>query len=129
MKSPKKNRKKVLIVDDEKDLCDILSLHFDMREWETIQAHNGKDALEVLKKNKPDLIILDVLMPKMDGFELLKAIKSSDSYASIPVIMLTAKGEPENLDKGISLGAEFYLPKPFQIDNLFNFIDLTLADK
>lgn len=129
MKSRQKNKKKVLIVDDEKDICDILSLHFNLKKWESVQAYNGKEALEILKKNKSDLIILDVLMPEMDGFELLKILKYSDSYASIPVIMLTAKGEPKDLDKGISLGVEFYLPKPFRIDNLMKFVDIILEDK
>ena len=117
---------KILIVDDEKDMCELLSMNLSLKGYATEKAHDGKAALEAIKKRSPDLIILDVNMPKMDGFQLLKKLKSTPLYARIPIIMLTVKKEPVYLDKGITLGADFYLDKPFKFENLMNFVELIL---
>ncbi len=119
--------KTVLIVDDEPGMCDVLALNLKQHGFKTQTALNGKQALEILKEKMPDLIILDVLMPQMDGFELLQELKSNQKYSGIPVIMLTAKRERDNIDKGIALGADFYLPKPFSVKNLLDFINLTVS--
>jgi len=119
-------KKKILIVDDEKDMCELLSMNLSAKGYATEMAYDGKEALKAVNKNEPDLIILDVKMPRMNGFQVLKKLKSSPSYARIPIIMLTVKKEPPYLDKGLTLGAEFYLDKPFRFDNLMNFVGLIL---
>ncbi|MBU2102995.1 MAG: response regulator, partial [Candidatus Omnitrophica bacterium] len=96
------------------------------KKYETHEVGSGIEALEVLNTIKPDLIILDVIMPCMDGFQLLKKLKEEPKYFTIPVIMLTVKSSSKCLDAGISLGADFYLPKPFQLSNLMKFINLVL---
>lgn len=120
-------KKNILIVDDEKDICNTLSEYLEARGFTTDEAHNGKEAIERLKEKRPNLVILDVKMPKMDGFEFLRFLKSRPHYAKIPVIMLTVKSAPAYLDKGLTLGADFYLPKPFTLENLMQFIKLTLG--
>lgn len=117
-------KKKILIVDDEKNMCELLSMNLSTKGYATEKAYDGEEALKAIKKNRPDLIILDVKMPRMDGLQLLKKLKSSPSYARIPIIMLTVKKDPPHLNKGITLGAEFYLDKPFRFDNLMDFIEL-----
>jgi len=120
--------KKVLIVDDEPEICGLVSDYLKKRRFKTYEAYDGAQALSVIEKIRPDLIILDILMPVMGGFELLKKIKSEPAYSSIPVIILTIKSEAEDLDKGILLNADFYLPKPVKLENLMNFVNLVLKD-
>lgn len=120
---PKKN---ILIVDDDKDVCEAIEQFLKKRGFIACKACDGKEASVALKKQKPDLIILDVLMPVMDGFEFLQFLKSNVRYSRIPVIMLTVKSDPKHLEKGISLHADFYLPKPFKFDNLMDFINIVL---
>ncbi len=123
---PIKNRK-VLIVDDEVELCRTISSYLKARKFATYEASNGLLALKAIDKVLPDIIILDVVMPEMDGFELLKKLKGTPRYSKIPVIMLTAKSRPEDLAKGIDLQSDFYLPKPASLKNLMNFINLIFA--
>lgn len=118
--------KKVLVVDDEKEVSDLICRYLEKQGLSAQPSYNGQDALALIRQSKPSLIILDVLMPKMDGYELLQFLKQDPVYASIPVIMLTAKKERRDLDKGVTLGADFYLPKPFDLKNLKQFIDLAL---
>lgn len=120
-------KKKILVVDDEPEVCSLLCDFLNMRGFEVGVAYNGQEALDRVAKAKPDLITLDVIMPVMDGFELLRYLKSRNDYSGIPVIMLTAKKAPKDLDRGISLKADFYLPKPFTFDNLMDFINLVLV--
>ncbi len=118
------HNQRILIVDDEPDIRGYLAAKLERKGFIAQQADNGHSALESVQNQKPDLIILDVLMPKMDGFELLQKLKSDSRLSDIPVIMLTIKKDRKSLDKGISLGADFYLPKPFTLNNLFDFINL-----
>lgn len=125
-KKLKNKQKKVLIVDDEPQICQLISDYLKKRGFLTQVAHEGKMALQFTKEFNPDLIILDVIMPVMDGLEFLRCLRSGKDYAAIPVIVLTAKSSPEDVEKGISLEADFYLPKPVQFDNLMNFVNLIL---
>lgn len=125
-KKLKNKQKKVLIVDDEPQICQLISDYLEKRGFLTQVAHDGKMALQFVKDVKPDLIILDIVMPVMDGLEFLRCLRSDKDYAAIPVIMLTAKSAPEDVEKGISLEADFYLPKPVQFDNFMNFVNLIL---
>ncbi|MDD5585221.1 MAG: response regulator [Candidatus Omnitrophica bacterium] len=119
--------KKILIVDDEMETRRLIAVYLAKRKkYETHEAANGIEALEFLTTIIPDLIILDVVMPGLDGFSVLKRLKSSSGYATIPVIMLTARSSPSDVGRGIALEADFYLPKPFQFSNLMKFIRLVL---
>jgi DNA-binding response OmpR family regulator len=125
-KKLKNKQKKVLVVDDEPQICQLICDYLKKKGFLTQVAHNGKMAMQFTKESSPDLIILDVIMPVMDGLEFLRCLRLEKDYARIPVIMLTAKSSPEDVEKGISLEADFYLPKPVQFDNLMNFVNLIL---
>jgi DNA-binding response OmpR family regulator len=122
--------KKVLVIDDEEDLTFFLKSNLEMRgEYEVFTAYDGQEGLVAANRHKPDLVILDVMMPKMDGFQVLERLKQQEETLNIPVIMLTAKAKSDDIDRGLTSGADFYLPKPFTIDNLTDFIELTLSGK
>ena len=103
---------KILIVDDDKNICDVLRLYLEKEGYETFQAHDGEAALAAYTQNKPDLVLLDVMMPKMDGWEVCRRIRAQ---GQTPVIMLTAKGETFGKVLGLELGADDYVVKPFDI--------------
>ena len=121
--------KTIMIVEDEEETRRYLSNYLKRKEFRIIEAENGEEALKKLEIEEPDLILLDVNMPKMSGFEFLKAIKSNPKRQHIPTIMLTIRKGAEDLDKGLTLGVDFYLPKPFTLENLTRFIELTITDK
>lgn len=103
-------KKKILVVDDEKGLVRIIRLNLEHDGFEVVEANNGTQAIEKLRTSLPDLVLLDVMMPDMDGFTVLKSIRE---VGSTPVIMLTAKGEEDDRVKGLELGADDYVTKPF----------------
>jgi two-component system, OmpR family, alkaline phosphatase synthesis response regulator PhoP len=112
----------ILIVDDEPEICMALNDHFQSCGYGTAIANNGIEALSVLLEQPIQLIMLDILMPIMDGFETLEMLKATKRYDAIPVIMLTAFCGPANLDKALELGVDFILPKPFDFNNLDEYI-------
>jgi len=120
------DKKRILIVDDEADVCTMLADYFTKKGFIADVAYNGKDALAAVQSERPDLIILDVVMPEIDGFKVLETLKSDPVYYQIPIIMLTRKSGPKSMDRGISLNAEFYLPKPCTTDNLMDFVNMIL---
>ena len=106
---------KILIVDDDKNICDLLRLYLEKEGYQTFQAHDGEAALAAYTQNKPDLVLLDVMMPKMDGWEVCRRIRAQ---GQTPVIMLTAKGETFDKVLGLELGADDYIIKPFDSKEL-----------
>ncbi|MBN1968773.1 MAG: response regulator [Candidatus Delongbacteria bacterium] len=104
---------RILIVDDVTNNIQVLGQMLKEFRYNINIANNGVQALEVLSKTMPDLILLDVMMPEMDGYETIKHIRSNEKYRDIPVIFLTAKSEPEDVAKGFELGAVDYVTKPF----------------
>lgn len=102
--------KKILIVDDEKNIVDILKFNLKKEGFETIEAHDGEKGLEMALNDKPDLILLDIMLPKMDGFTVCRKIRQTQST---PILMLTAKEEEVDKVLGLELGADDYITKPF----------------
>jgi two-component system KDP operon response regulator KdpE len=100
----------ILVVDDEKRMVRFIRLNLEQDGFKTISAYNGTEALEEVRKNLPDLVLLDVMMPDIDGFEVLRKIRLA---SNVPVIMLTAKGEEDDRIQGLELGADDYITKPF----------------
>ena len=105
----------VLVVDDEQRILNFLSSKLKVSGYDVLTASNGVEALEQVQALEPDLVVLDVLMPKMDGFETLKKLRT---FSSMPVIILSAKGANADKVKGLHLGADDYLAKPFSPDEL-----------
>jgi len=108
--------KTVLIVDDEKNIVDILSFNLKKEGFETIAAYDGESALELFSSNRPDIILLDVMLPRLDGFEVCRRIRATDKIT--PIIMLTAREEETDKVLGLDLGADDYITKPFSIREL-----------
>ncbi len=117
------NEKRVLmLVDDDQPLLNLVELHLS-EKFEILIANDGHEMLEKLKQKIPDIILLDVMMPKIDGYEACRSLKSNSQFQNIPVIMLTAKGTEEDIQKGKSCGADSYLTKPFDFDELVEVIN------
>lgn len=112
------NPKKVLIVDDEEFVRQLIQIKLKFCGIETIEAGNGVDAIEKALSEKPDLILLDVMMPKMNGFEACQRLKANKETAHIPIVMLTARGDPSAKERGENAGALEYLTKPFSPQKL-----------
>ena len=106
---------RILVVDDDERIINFLKLKLKASGYEVLTSNNGAEGLEQAQAQEPDLIVLDLLMPKMDGLEVLKEIRS---FSSVPVIILTAKGTDVDRIKGLQLGADDYIPKPFNPDEL-----------
>jgi two-component system alkaline phosphatase synthesis response regulator PhoP/two-component system response regulator VicR len=105
--------RKILIVDDEEVIRKFLKIHLVKLGYEVAEAGDGVQALEQLGKDDFDLLICDILMPKKDGWEVIREMKSNPKTKSIPVIVLTAKNEDSDMFKGYNLGANYYMTKPF----------------
>ena len=101
---------KILIVDDDQNICELLRLYLAKEGYETLIAHDGEKALELFEQNKPNMVLLDVMMPRMDGWEVCRHIRAQ---GNTPIIMLTAKGETFDKVLGLELGADDYVVKPF----------------
>ncbi len=104
---------KILIVDDEEDILTLLEYNLEKAGFKVISADDGPEAIELAKKEKPALIILDIMLPSMEGTEVCKVIKRDNTTSHIPIIMLTAKGEEVDRIVGLELGADDYITKPF----------------
>lgn len=102
--------RRILVVDDEERMVHFIHLNLEHDGFQVFEAFNGKQAIEKIRSNLPDLVLLDVMMPDIDGFEVLSMIRES---STVPVIMLTAKGEEEDRVHGLELGADDYITKPF----------------
>ncbi len=120
--------KNIVIVDDESDMAKLLKMDLELEHYHVAFALNGREALELIKKVKPDLVLLDISMPEMDGYEVLEKLKASESTKGIPVIMLTAKGLEQDIQKGLKLGADDYIVKPFFPGLLFKRIKSILKE-
>ena len=108
------SKKKILIVEDEESLLKLESILLTSKGYEVRGVPNGLAALEALKEEKPDLILLDIMLPEIDGFEVCRRIRSDPSSKHIPIIMLTAKKSREDMTRGEQVGADWYITKPFK---------------
>jgi len=117
---------RILVVDDEPDVVMIIKTALQAEGYDVASAMNGPDALEEAAETRPDLIILDVMMPGMTGFEVLKVLKSEARTATIPVIMLTGVSDRKKIQEALSSGIEYYVVKPFDFDDLLSKIKQAL---
>jgi two-component system KDP operon response regulator KdpE len=123
MESGREQDKAILVVDDEPHIIEAVSMNLELEGFQVSVASNGYEALKKVTKELPDLVILDVMMPKIDGFETLKNIRE---VSTVPVIMLTVKGEEADRVKGLDLGADDYITKPFSPKELVSRIKAVL---
>ncbi|MDD5432437.1 MAG: response regulator [Candidatus Omnitrophica bacterium] len=118
---------KVLIVDDEKDVVEVLSKIIKEAGYDVISAYDGEEALVKVKENNPDVIILDLIMPKLNGFEVLKALRSKDVTKWIPAVIVSAKSDLESIKKSYDLEAELYITKPCAPETLLRGISTLIS--
>jgi len=112
------NSRTILIVDDEVDLVETVRFPLEMAGYRVLVSYNGEDALNQARKENPDLILLDLMLPKMDGYKVCRLLKFDDRYKHIPVLMLTAKTQERDKVLGMETGANEYITKPFEIEDL-----------
>ena len=110
--------KKILVVEDEMDLCNALKMRFEANGYSVDTAFDGQQALQKVRDNPPDLIILDLMLPKIDGFKVSRILKFDEKYKDIPIIMLTAKAQEKDKELGLQVGASAYIVKPFDSKDL-----------
>jgi two-component system OmpR family response regulator len=113
----------ILIADDEPDVCELISLYLEKEGYETLFAYDGLATLEIFRKKQPDLVILDIMMPKMTGWQVCQEVRKE---SSIPVIMLTAKGQEHDKIQGLNIGADDYVTKPFSPGELVARVNAVL---
>lgn len=120
---------KILVIEDESDIRDAVKdwLHFE--GYEVIGAENGKQGLELIYSEHPDLVLCDISMPIMDGHEVLIELRSNPSYAQIPFVFLTAAADRESVQTGMNLGADDYLTKPFSHTDIVDAVKTRLAQR
>lgn len=119
---------KILAVDDEKHIVRLVQITLEKEGFDLVTASNGREALEKLASEKPDLVVMDVMMPEMDGLEALAKMKADPATAKIPVIMLTAKAQDSDVFRGWQSGADLYLTKPFNPAELVTFVKRIFSD-
>lgn len=121
-------KKTVLAVDDENDVLLIIKTSLEAEGFDVLSASNGPDALEIAKQSVPDLIVLDLMMPEMDGFEVIDKLKGNDVTRDISVIVLTGVAEREKIQYALDKGVQYYIVKPFEHVDLISKVQLALKD-
>ena len=117
----------IMVVDDDPDLITVLTIMLEQTDYTVRHAYSGMQLFSGLEGQKPDLIVLDLTMPHMSGLEVLDRLKANQETSSIPVILLTAQGEFEDIISGYKKGADYYITKPFTKSQLVNSIDAILS--
>lgn len=116
------NRKRVLIVDDEADLVELLESRLEDNDYDVLKAYDGLEALEKARREKPDLVLLDLMLPKIDGYKVCKLLKADRERSNLPIILLSAKAQQEDIRLGREAGADAYVTKPFESEELLGRI-------
>lgn len=120
-------KQRILIVEDEESLLKLESILLTSKGYQVQGVANGKEALEAIKTTPPDLVLLDIMLPEIDGFEVCQRIKENEATKHIPVIMLTAKKSREDMSRGEKVGADWYITKPFKSAMVIETIQRFLA--
>ena len=118
----------ILIVDDEKKIRDLVAFRLEFKGYQIADAGNGTEALEQVEKFNPDLIILDIMMPDMTGYEVCERVKSNEATKGIKIILLSAKGRKQDEEEGYRVGADAYMTKPFRANMLLSKIEELLNE-
>jgi len=122
-------QKSILLVDDEPDLVQLVTLRLQGVGYQVRPAYDGQEALEQVKKEIPDLIILDLMLPKMDGYKVCRLLKFDERYKKIPVLIFTARAQEEDIRLAMECGADAYLTKPFEAKALLSRLEELLTQK
>ena len=121
-------KKRILLVDDEKDLVETVQFRLESNGYEVISAGDGQEALNKARSENPNLIILDLMLPKMDGYKVCGLLKKDARYAKIPIILFTARAQSEDVKMGEEVGADAYITKPFEPQTLIGKVKELLKE-
>lgn len=122
-------KNKILVVDDEEDILSLVKMRLEANGYEVITAQDGQEGLNIAKSAKPDLIVLDLMLPKMDGYKVCRILKFDSRYKDIPIILFTARSREEDKKTGFVTGADAYITKPFEPQVLLENIKKLLSKK
>jgi CheY-like chemotaxis protein len=120
-------KKRVLVCDDDPVILRLLQVNLELEGYDVLLAHHGEEAVEVSRAERLDLVILDIMMPRMDGYQACEAIKSEESTKDIPIVFLSAKAQQSDIDKGKAHGVDDYLTKPFDPAELIEVVERLTA--
>lgn len=124
--SSSSDQKQLLLIDDDPNLILLVKDYLEFRGYEVLTAENGREALDILERETPDMIICDVMMPEMDGYSLVEHVRKDARMSWIPVLFLSAKGQIQDRVKGLSTGADVYMVKPFEPEELVAQVESSL---
>jgi DNA-binding response OmpR family regulator len=122
------DKKRILAVDDESDVLLILKTALLSEGFQVFTATNGPDAIALSLEHKPDLLVLDMMMPEMNGFETLRNIREQQGMQSVPVVMLTGVSDKDRIRQALDLGIDYYIVKPFEFHDLISKVKIAIAD-
>ncbi len=117
------NDKRILVADDDPVILRLIQVNLELEGYQVLTANNGEEALEQATAEKPDLVILDIMMPRLDGYQTCERLKAEDMTKDIPVVFLSAKAQQADIEKGKSYGVEEYLTKPFDPTELLEVVE------
>lgn len=117
----------VLVADDNADICDLLQIGLGRLGVRVLVASNGREAYDSILANHPDLVLLDLMMPEMSGLEVLEKLRGDDRFQNLPVIMITARTQDDDVERGYALGASDYVTKPFNLKDLMGKVATLLG--
>lgn len=121
MRDPDSSRL-IVVADDERDIADLLTLNLELEGYQAVTVYDGQAALDAVRTLQPDFVLLDVMMPKLDGLDVLRELKADPATRDIPVVMLTAKAGDDDVWAGWQAGASYYVTKPFDLDELIRYL-------
>lgn len=113
---------KILVVDDEPTIVRLMEFILARQGYEMLAAVNGEEALEKIREHQPDLVLLDIMMPRIDGYEVARQVRADPATAMLPIIMLSAKAQEEDIRKGVDIGVDEYITKPFAPEHLVHVV-------
>jgi len=125
---PEKDTKRILVVDDEEGIVKVVKMYLEYHDYEVITASDGQEGLDKAKTEKPDVIVLDLMLPRMNGYKVCGLLKKDTRYAKIPVILFTAKAQEKDVKLGEEVGADAYITKPFEPEVLLSKIEELLKE-
>jgi two-component system alkaline phosphatase synthesis response regulator PhoP len=117
---------RVLVVDDAKPIVMVIDTNLRLAGYDVLTAYNGREALQAIREHRPDCVILDIMMPEMSGWEVLEEVRADPEIAKTQIMMLTALGDDSDISRGYELGVDMYLTKPFEPDELIEFVERVL---
>lgn len=121
------DKKRILITDDDPVILRLLQVNLELEGYDVLLAHHGEEAYEIAQAEHPDLVILDIMMPKLDGYQTCEKLKATDSTKDIPVVFLSAKAQQTDIERGKSFGVAEYLTKPFDPSDLLEVVERLVA--